>query len=81
MLVQRALNLILRRQMDIAIRQIDRRAVKDTIGHKLRPLRGGQDFESGVGVRHMVHAICIRKKPRDRQQIMASYVKYGMIVP
>jgi len=50
MLVQRALQLILRRQMNIAIRQIDRCAVKDAVGFKLRPLRGGEYFEGGIGM-------------------------------
>lgn len=48
MLVERALQLILRRQMNIAIGQIDRRAVKDAVGFKLRPLRGGEYFEGGI---------------------------------
>jgi hypothetical protein len=48
MLVERALQLILGRQMNIAIGQIDRRAVKDAVGLKLRPLRGGEYFEGGI---------------------------------
>ena len=48
MLVERALQLIGRRQMNIAIGQIDWRAVKDAVGFKLRPLRGGEYFEGGI---------------------------------
>jgi hypothetical protein len=48
MLVERPLQLILRRQMNIAIGQIDWRAVKDAVGFKLRPLRGGEYFEGGI---------------------------------
>ena len=48
MLVERALQLIGRRQMNIAIGQIDRCAVKDAVGFKLRPLRGGEYFEGGI---------------------------------
>ena len=48
MLVQRALQLIGRRQMNIAIGQINRRPVKDAVGFKLRPLRGGEYFEGGI---------------------------------
>ena len=48
MLIQGALQLIGRRQMNIAIGQIDWRAVKDAVGFKLRPLRGGEYFEGGI---------------------------------
>lgn len=55
MLVQRALQLILGRQMNIAIGQIDWRAVKDAVGFKLRPLRGGEYFEGGIGMAMFGH--------------------------
>ena len=55
MLVERALQLIGRRQMNIAIGQIDWRAVKDAVGFKLRPLRGGEYFEGGFGMAMFGH--------------------------
>jgi hypothetical protein len=42
--------------MNIAIGQINRRAVKDAVGFKLRPLRGGEYFEGGIGVAMFGHA-------------------------
>lgn len=56
MLVERALQLIGRRQMNIAIGQIDWCAVKDAVGFKLRPLRGGEYFEGGIGMAMFGHA-------------------------
>jgi hypothetical protein len=50
MLVERALQLIGGGEVDIAIGQIDRRAVEHPVGLKLRPLVGGEDFVGGGGV-------------------------------
>ncbi len=48
MLVERALQLVGGRQMDIAIGNVDRRAVECSVGFKLRPLRGGENLECNV---------------------------------
>jgi hypothetical protein len=47
--------------MDIAIRQINWRALKDTVRFKLCPLRCGQDFESGGWLRRVFHAPSMSK--------------------
>ena len=78
MLVERALQLILRRQMNIAIGQIDWRAVKDAVGFKLRPLRGGEYFEGGIGMAMFGHAQPMPKseergKPRIGPRPRAGY--------
>lgn len=65
MLVERALQLILGRQMNITIGQIDRRAVKDAVGFKLRPLRGGEYFEGGIGMAMFGHA---QPMPKSRER-------------
>ena len=69
MLVERALQLIGRRQMNIAIGQINRRPVKDAFGFKLRPLCGGEYFEGGIGMAMFGHTPPMpksrgRRKPR-----------------
>ena len=78
MLVERALQLILRRQMNITIGQIDGRAVKDAVGFKLRPLRGGEYFEGGIGMAMFGHAQPMPKsggrgKPRIGPHPRADY--------
>lgn len=78
MLVERALQLIGRRQMNIAIGQIDWCAVKDAVGFKLRPLRGGEYFEGGIGMAMFGHAqpmpkSGVRGKPRIGPRPRAGY--------
>jgi len=51
MLVERALQLIGGRQMDIAICNVDWRAMEYPVGFKLRPLRGSENLEGSFGHR------------------------------
>ncbi len=72
MLVERALQLILGRQMNIAIGQIDRRAVKDAVGYKLRPLRGGEYFEGGIRMAMFGHTPPMPKSGGGRKRCIGS---------
>jgi hypothetical protein len=55
--------------MDIAIRQIDRGALKDAVSFKLCPLRSGQDFECGGGLRRVFHAPSMSKSEGQGKRV------------
>lgn len=61
MFLQRTLQLILRRQVNVTICQINRRAMKDPVSFKLRPLRRGEYFKGGIWVALFGHAVPMPK--------------------